>query len=305
MTERYAGMSDEAAACYQQMLDEGMTIPERDNLQAYRDEIRAGFEAFVQAALAGFEGRIEMLEIDGVACRQITPAGWQADSGRCMLYAYGGGYVSGSTHEDQIIAVPLARLAGVRIVMPEYRLSPEHPYPAPQQDMRRVYAALLEHYDAARLIVGGESAGSNQALGLMHYARDRGLALPRCAVLLSPWCDLANQGDSHIFNDGRDPTLDNTWVDRAAAWHAGDTALDDPGLSPLHGDMSGLPPCIITTGSRDLLMSQCLRLAARLRAAGVECDLRVWDGLWHVFEFYPIPEAQRSLAEIAAFIEAH
>ncbi len=108
MTERHAGMSDEAAALYQQMLDEGMAIPERENLQAYRDDVRAGFEAFVQAALAGFEGRIEMLEIDGVACRQITPAGWQADSGRCMLYAYGGGYVSGSTHEDQIISVPLA-----------------------------------------------------------------------------------------------------------------------------------------------------------------------------------------------------
>ena len=168
-----------------------------------------------------------------------------------------------------------------------------------------MYAALLDEYGAERLIVSGESAGGNQALGLMQYARDNGLALPRCAVLFSPWCDLTNQGDSHSINDARDPTLNNAWVDIAAAWHAGDTPLDDAGISPLNGDMRGLPPCIITTGSRDLLMSQCLRLAHRLRDAQVECDLRVWEGLWHVFEFYPIPEAERSIAEIAGFVSTH
>jgi monoterpene epsilon-lactone hydrolase len=94
-------------------------------------------------------------------------------------------------------------------------------------------------------------------------------------------------------------------VDIAADWHAGGTALEDPGLSPIHGEMRGLPPCIITTGSRDLLLSQALRLAQKLRAAGVECDLRVWDGLWHVFEFYPIPEAELSIAEVADFIRRH
>jgi acetyl esterase/lipase len=171
--------------------------------------------------------------------------------------------------------------------------------------MHQVYPALLDKYGAHRLVVSGESAGGNQVLGLLQFARDHGLVLPRCAALFSPWCDLANQGDSHIFNDGRDPTLDNAWVDIAAAWHAGGTPLDDPGLSPIHGEMRGLPPCIITTGSRDLLMSQCLRLAQKLRAAGVECDLRVWDGLWHVFEFYPIPEAELSIAEVADFIRRH
>ncbi len=125
------------------------------------------------------------------------------------------------------------------------------------------------------------------------------------AVLFSPWCDLANQGDSHNFNDNRDPTLSHPWVDIASSLHADGHALDDPGISPIHGDMRGLPPCIITTGSRDLLLSQCLRLARKLHAAGVECDLRVWEGMWHVFEFYPIPEAVLSIAEAAAFIKAH
>lgn len=305
MTQRYADTSDEAAALYRQLKSEKQVIPQRDKVAQYRREVRDGFDAYVREAVAGYEGSIETIDIDGVECRLLTPHGWSPNNGRCMLYAYGGGYVSGSTWEDQILAAPLARHAGMRVVMPEYRLSPEHPYPLPQQDVRRVYAALLQQYGAQRLIAGGESAGGNQALGLMQHARDNGLALPRCAVLFSPWCDLANRGDSHIFNDDRDPTLNGSWVDIAAKWHAAGHALDDPGLSPIYGDMSGLPPCIITTGSRDLLMSQCLRLARKMRAAGVECDLRVWEGMWHVFEFYPVPEARQSIVEIAAFIDAH
>jgi monoterpene epsilon-lactone hydrolase len=302
---RKAGMSDVAAALYQSLLEEGVENPRRETLDAYRDTVREGFAANIQAATTAFEGDIETIDIAGINCRQLTPQGWDIEHDNCILYAYGGGYISGSTCEDQLITAGLAQHSGLRIVMVEYRLSPEHPYPLPQQDMRQVYSALLDQYGAARLIVSGESAGGNQALSLMQQARDSGLALPRCAVLFSPWCDLANQGDSHVFNDGRDPTLNNALVDVAASLHAGDCPLDDPGLSPIHGDMNGLPPCIITTGSRDLLLSQCLRLAAKLHGARVECDLRVWDGLWHVFEFYPIPEAQLSIVEVAEFIRAH
>jgi monoterpene epsilon-lactone hydrolase len=302
---RKADMSNVAAVLYQSLLENGLETPRRETLGAYRDAVREGFAASIQAATTAFDGDIETIDIAGISCRQLTPQGWSIERDSCILYAYGGGYVSGSTCEDQIITAPLAQHSGLRIVMVEYRLSPEHPYPLPQQDMRQVYAALLDPYGATRLIISGESAGGNQALSLMQYARDSGLALPRCAALFSPWCDLANQGDSHTFNDSRDPTLNNAYVDVAASLHAGDCPLDDPGLSPIHGDMNGLPPCIITTGSRDLLLSQCLRLAAKLHAASVECDLRVWDGLWHVFEFYPIPEAQLSIAEVAEFIRAH
>jgi monoterpene epsilon-lactone hydrolase len=305
MSKRRADMSPAAETLYQQLCAAGIAVPDRENLEAYRQAVRDGFAPQIEVAVEAFDGDIEIIEIAGIRCRQLTPPGWNSQQGHCILYAYGGGYVSGSTSEDQLITAPLAQQSGRRIIMVEYRLSPEYPYPLPQQDMRQVYSALLDQYGSARLVVGGESAGGNQVLSLMQDARDSGLALPRCAVLFSPWCDLANQGDSHIFNDTRDPTLNNDWVDVAASWHAGDCALDDPGLSPIHGDMRGLPPCIITTGSRDLLLSQCLRLAARLRAAGVECDLRVWDGLWHVFEFYPIAEARLSIAEIAEFIRVH
>jgi acetyl esterase/lipase len=305
MTGRKVDMSAAAATLYAELHSVGPVVPELDNLEQYRRDVRAGFDGYVQAALDAFRGEIKDIEVAGVGCKQVTPEHWSNVDGRCIQYAYGGGYVSGSCYEDLIIAAPLAQLCQARIVMVDYRLSPEHPYPAPQQDMRQVYPELLTRYGAARLVVCGESAGANQALGLMQHARDLGLALPRCAALFSPWCDLNNQGDSHIFNDGRDPTLGNLWTDIAASWHANGQVLDDPGISPLYGDMLDLPPCIITTGSRDLLLSQCLRLVQKMRAAGVACDLRVNEGMWHVFEFYPVPEARRSIGEVADFIMAH
>jgi len=305
MSTRNADMSAEAAALYAELNEACMVLPNLDDLDQYRNDVRTGFEPYVQTALAAFRGEIEDIEVAGVPCKQVTPQHWSGSSGRCIQYAYGGGYISGSCHEDLIIAAPLAQLSESRIVMVDYRLSPEHPYPAPQHDMHRVYPELLEQYGAARLVVSGESAGGNQALGLLQHVRDQGLALPRCAALLSPWCDLNNQGDSHVFNDGRDPTLSTASTDIAAGWHANGQALDDPGISPLFGNMHELPACIITTGSRDLLLSQCLRLARKLRAAGVSCDLRVHEGMWHVFEFYPIPEAGQSIREVAEFIKAH
>ena len=119
--------------------------------------------------------------------------------------------------------------------------------------------------------------------------------------MLSPWCDLA---DPLADDEGQDPTLDRSWARTAADWHAGGQALTDPGISPLYGDMTGLPPTLITSGSRDLLLAMSRRLADKMRSAGVDCELREHEGMWHVFEYYPIPEAEQSLRDIAAYIEA-
>ncbi len=305
MSTTPAGISAAAQALLAALRAAGLEPPDVDAIEEHRRNVRAGFEPWVQRTLADFDGTIEDIEIAGIGCKQVTPHGWAETGGGCIQYAYGGGFVCGSPYEDLVIAAPLARASGMRVVMVDYRLSPEHPYPAPQQDMRQVYPALLESRGAARLALAGESAGGNQALGLLQHIRDSGLEAPRCAVLLSPWCDLGNRGDSHDFNNGRDPTLDRNWVEIAAGLHAGGHPLDDAGISPLYGDMTDLPPIMITSGSRDLLLSQALRLARRLRAAGADCDLRVWEGMWHVFEFYPIPEARASIDEIAAFLRRY
>jgi acetyl esterase/lipase len=293
-------ISKEAGIVVAELEAAGITVPTLDSLAQYRADTRASYESHIEQVYAGFDGEIKGIEIAGVPCKQLTPSSWEQRDGLCIQYAYGGGYVSGSCYEDLIIAVPLAQYCNARVVMVDYRLSPEHPYPAPQQDMRDVYPILLDVYGPEHLVVAGESAGGNQALGLLHHVRDNGLLSPACAALLSPWCDLA---DSELADDGLDPTLSRAWIETAAAWHAGDAALDDPGLSPLYADMDSLPPTFISTGSRDLLQGMCVRLAEKMQAAGVSCELRVHDGMWHVFEFYPIPEAQQSLQEIAAFIE--
>ncbi len=305
MSSGQADISNSARQLYAMLRNLDPVLPQLAALAEHRAGVRAGFDAYVRRALDGFDGSVDEIEMDGIPCRQLTPAGWDGETGLCIQYAYGGGFISGSTYEDQIIAAPLARYCGARVVMLEYDLSPERPYPAPQRQMRTLYPALLDAYGAARLVVCGESAGGNLALGLLQHLRDTKLDRPLCAVLLSPWCDLANRGDSHAFNEGRDPTLTNAYVRLASEWHAQQTPLDDPGISPLYGAMHDLPPVMLTTGSSDLLLSQCLRLARRLHGAGVACDLRVWEGMWHVFEFYPIAEADRSLREIGAFVRAH
>ena len=287
------------------MFKAGIPSQALTDIEQYRDNLINANAEMVKQAEDRFTGSVETVTIGGQTCRQITSSRWAADSGPVILYAYGGGYVSGSTFEDQIITLPLAHESRARIVMVEYRLSPEHPYPAPQNDFADVYPALLKQYGSSRLVVSGESAGGNNAVHLLQRLRASNTRMPACAVLLSPWLDLSGQGDSHNFNHQRDPSLNNHWVDTAARMHAPQQSLQDPGISPIYGKFDGFPPTMITSGSRDLLLSDCLRLAQCLRAAAVTCDLRVWEGMWHVFEFYPIPEAQASITEMAEFIRLH
>lgn len=239
-------------------------------------------------------------EIAGVPCLTLTPprpaAAWP------VLYGYGGGFIMGSPFEDLIVAAPLCARTGARVIIPHYRLAPEHPWPAPDDDGYAVYRTL----SGAPFAMVGESAGGNLALTLMQRARRDGLALPRVLGLMSPWCDLTHAGDSLTANDGRDPTLSLAWVKIAAEYYAGAADPADPAVSPIFGDYAGGPPTILTTGTRDLLQSQVVRLARVMRGAGVQVDLRVWDGLWHVFEFDDrLPEAAQSVSEIADFLVRH
>ncbi|HEY5739206.1 MAG TPA: alpha/beta hydrolase [Gammaproteobacteria bacterium] len=294
-------ISDAAQQLLNQLQRNRISLPERDDLAHYRRDTRARFLPWIERARKAFDGEIKDIEIAGVACRQLTPHDWQQQGGTCIQYAFGGGFFSGGVDEDLVIAAPLAQLSHCRLIMVDYRLSPEHPYPQPQEDMRQVYPVLLDVFGAEHLAVCGESAGGNQVLSLLQHARNNGQLMPACAALLSPWCDLA---DPLADDEGQDPTLDRSWARTAADWHADGQALTDPGISPLYGDMTGLPPTLITSGSRDLLLAMSRRLADKMQSAGVDCELREHEGMWHVFEYYPIPEAEQSLRDIAAYLEA-
>ena len=276
-------------------------FPERsaDNLKDIRVDMRASVTPLVHKLLDSSTVKINEKTIGNVGCLVVQPKKRTSDSK--ILYGYGGGFVTGSAFEDLTIAVPISTLSGLEIVIPEYRLAPEHPWPAACDDMIAVYSELSEKTSA----IIGESAGGNLALVTMLRAKKLGLKLPKSAVLLSPWCNLLNQGDSFCFNEGRDPTLSIHQSELAAAHYAQNEDLANPEISPLFGSFDDtFPDVFISSGTRDLLLSQSIQLTNILKSVGISVDLRVWDGLWHVFEWNAdLPESMMSIKQIAEFLK--
>jgi monoterpene epsilon-lactone hydrolase len=243
----------------------------------------------------------EIKEIRGIPCLYVYPlqlkVNWQ------ILYGYGGGFVSGSPFEDLTIAAPISVATGAVLIIPDYRLAPENPWPAALDDSFSVYQALSDKPFG----LVGESAGGNLGLALIHLARQASLRLPDAAAFISPWCDLTNSGDSIDFNDGRDPSLTKQHLKFAAEHYAGENDRSDPKISPINGAFDRtFPPCYISTGTRDLLMSQSVSLADKLCRQGGTVNLRVWQDLWHVFEWdNNLPEAKTSIREISNFLTDH
>ena len=254
-----------------------------------------------QKALETYEVKCIDTEIAPVPCMELTPSGSRGR--RQLLYLFGGGFVQGSPFEDLPISAALAAKTKTRVIAPKYRLAPEHPFPAALDDATAVATALLENSPAT--LLAGESAGGNLALALVHRLRDRGQPVPRAIAALSPAADLDYFGDSHLAD--RDPFLAATRTDEVRAAYLGHMDPKHPEISPIYGQFDpDFPPTLVTTGTRDLLLSSCVRLARVMRDAGAPIDLRVWEGMWHVFEFYSrIPEAEESLNEISDFLNLH
>ena len=271
-----------------------------ENLPDLRKSTLAQYTPGVERVLRRTDVTVRTIEIAGITCLEVLPPSSTAAVDWPILYGFGGGFVMGSPYEDLSIAGPIAARTGSRVLIPDYRLAPEHPWPAAIDDGFAVFQALADKPFA--LI--GESAGGNFALALMLRAQTHGLRLASALALLSPWCDLSNSGDSLSANQGRDPTLAFENVDAAAAHYARENDISNPDISPINGDFSPhFRPTIITTGTRDLLQSQAVRMARVLGDAGVTVDLRVWEGLWHVFEFDDrLPEATQSLNQISDFL---
>ena len=295
------GTSDQASAWIEANPPSERTLINADNAEAVRAEIRRDWAPSMAAARAEFDPNETTVDIGGVACSVVTGPTVTGT----VIYFYGGGHTTGSPEEDIVITAPLAIDAGARVIAVRYPLAPEHSYPAALNAAEAVYRAVIDDIGDAPLVVAGESAGGNLTLALTQQARAAGLRLPTALALLSPWSDLGFGGDSHQTD--RDPTLpmSNGELRVMAELYRAGAAHDDPLISPIHADFTAFPPTLITTGTRDLLLSDCVRIHTGMKADGVDVTLRVWEGMWHVFEFYrELPEARASMAEICDFVRS-
>jgi epsilon-lactone hydrolase len=229
-------------------------------------------------------------------------------SDRVVLHLHGGAYSMGSPRTHRGLGATLSRTARAPVLLPEYRLAPEEVFPAALDDVVVAYRWLVEEHgtEPRRIAVTGDSAGGGLALALLLRLRDEGHPLPACYVGLSPWTDLAGTGPSLTEMDGTDPWLSAALIEPAARAYAGEAALDDPLVSPLYADLTGLPPMLVHVGSDEILRDDGCRLVERARAAGVEASVGVFEGLWHVFHAFPgFPESRDALREIGGFIRRH
>ncbi|GGI06344.1 alpha/beta hydrolase [Egicoccus halophilus] len=230
------------------------------------------------------------------------------DTDRVVLHVHGGAYAMGSPRSHRGLGASLSRTARAPVLLPEYRLAPEHVYPAAFEDVLSAWNWLTGEYGAepGRVAVSGDSAGGGLGLSLLVHLRDQGRPLPGCYVGMSPWTDLAGTGGSMQELDEIDPWLTAGLVAPAARAYAGELELDDPRISPHYADLTGLPPMLVHVGGHEILRDDARRLVARARQAGVDASLGEFPGLWHVFHAFPgFPESRRALREIGAFMRRH
>jgi monoterpene epsilon-lactone hydrolase len=228
-----------------------------------------------------------------------------AAGSRTILYLHGGGYVSCSPATHRPIIAALARGTPAQVFAPNYRLAPEHPYPAALDDAEHAYEWLLSLGIPSKAIaVAGDSAGGGLTLALLMRLRDQGVALPACAVLFSPWTDLAGTGASRQLNDGKDAMFRPENVPAFAACYAPPAAWRDASVSPVYGRLDGLPPLHFQVGSQELLRDDAVRVHEGVLSSGGTSELVAYDGVFHVWQMLDglVPESGEALAWACAFV---
>jgi len=248
----------------------------------------------------------EPIDAGGAPAEWITTPGVNTE--RVICYLHGGGYVLGSINTHRELASRLSRAAKARVLILDYRLAPEHPFPAAVDDSTAAYRWLLSvGVNPARLVIAGESAGGGLTVATLVALRDAGEPLPAAGICLSPWVDLECLGESMVTKAEIDPVVTRDLVLALAKAYLGDTDPCTPLASPLYADLTGLPPLLIQVGTAECLFDDAMRLADRARAAGVDVTLEPWDDMihmWHMFAAI-LPEGQQAIDRIGEFIREH
>ncbi|MBI0539650.1 alpha/beta hydrolase [Roseomonas sp. KE2513] len=253
--------------------------------------------------------RVETTQIAGVRVFVVTPNELpDQHRNRLLVHVHGGGYVLYPGEAGAGEAMLMAGYGRFRVVSVDYRMAPDHPFPAALDDTMAVWRAVVAQHDPRRMAIFGSSAGGGLTLAAVLRARAEGLPLPAAIAPGTPWSDLTGEGDSLSANAFVDNVLVSMegWVGAAASLYASGHDPRDPFISPVFGDFAGFPPAILTSGTRDLFLSQAVRTHRKLRQAGVEAALQVFEGQSHAQFLDPfVPETEEAFGEIARFFDTH
>lgn len=307
-----SGIPDTISKEAQEFLKTAAPVPDGNpkTTEEWR-KLQDSIETQVLKNVAGLETKYDVLledkKLGGVKVLQLTPKSLkESNKDKVLLFIHGGSFCFLSPRSTTGISVPSAHHAGLRVIAVDYPLAPQNPFPAALDSCLEVYIELLKEYSAKKIGVFGDSAGGCLTLSLLLKAQDAGIAMPAAAGLISPWCDISKTGDSYFTLEGADPIIHYEMnLRNEAAAYAGKEMLQHPTVSPLYGDFTkDFPPTLIQTGTRDLFLSNCVRLHRNMRAKGIDVELSVAEGMWHVFQTIPqpaIPEARLSFKEMAEF----
>lgn len=269
------------------------------------EEMRAGIEAMAAMFPVPPDVQREPVVANGVPAEWLVAPGAAAD--RAILYLHGGGYVVGSITSHRDLAARISRAAGTRVMIIDYRLAPEHPFPAAVDDALVAYRWLIaQQLDPRQLVIAGDSAGGGLTIATLVALRDAGDPLPAAAVTLSPWVDLEAIGESMTTRADLDPMLQRDGLLGMATAYLGGADPRTALAAPLYADLTGLPPLLIQVGTAEMLHSDATRLAERAQAAGVDVTLDVWDDMFHVWQMYAamLPEGQQAIERIGQFVQS-
>lgn len=246
---------------------------------------------------------IELREesIAGIACLWV---GHQASRRqKIVYYIHGGGLSAGSPRTHCEFASRLVNYLDRRVLLVDYRLAPEHPFPAALEDVVAVYLRLIERHAPDDIVVGAESSGAALALSALVKLKDEGHPLPAAAFFISAHFDMTLSGESMESRGEVDPFTSREALERAAKWYTNGADPRMPLISPLFANLQNLPPMLLQVGDHEILLSDSLRVADEVRKQGGRAELRVWEGMWHIWPmFVGLPEADWALAELAEFL---
>lgn len=264
-------------------------------------ELRQDLERNTRLLRTAKHVKVSPVEVGDIHGEWIRPA--NARKNKAMLYLHGGGYIMGSCNTHRALVSRIAKAGRLNVLLIDYRLAPEHPFPAALEDSTAAYMWLQkEGFQSRDIVFAGDSAGGGLVMAALVSLRDNKQALPCAAVCLSPWTDLAGTGESVRTRAKLDPYLSPDIVNGSA--YAGNNDLCLPLISPHYADLAGLPPLLIHVGTDEILLNDSTRLAENAAKAGISATLKIWDNMWHVFHAWApmMPEADRAIGEIGVFV---